>query len=356
MARLPVPRVGLKVTERVCRRAVDADLEVEVVAEAVPGAADVADHLALADAAGGQREARLVRVAGGDACTVVDAGVVPVAAVGRRERDRARLRGTDRGSRWNRNVDPGVQPAPAHPERGDNGTVDRPDETGCALTLDRAGGERGPRRGLPGLKLGLDLSLEVADVALKPLLRLLDLVERPLLAVAHGVKLGLAGLELHPGALELRLASRDLVARRLDALHRVTGLVAQAANAIDDRRVLLLDPPQVLVAVQHVVEAVGVQDHRQRIRLVRFVDRNQAVGEDAQRAVQGRLQDLKTMLLSAQARPDLLELLLDDRLAVAQRGDLAGDLVDALAVAGDIGREHALLLLDPVELGALGVE
>src|SRR6185295_12577038 len=58
------PRGRSEVVQRVRDRAVDAHLEVQVRTEAQPGAAAVADDLALADArAERRREARLVRVA-----------------------------------------------------------------------------------------------------------------------------------------------------------------------------------------------------------------------------------------------------------------------------------------------------
>src|SRR4051812_19282726 len=71
----------LEVAHRVHRGAVDPRLEVEVVAEAVARAADVADHLALAHA-GAHRGAiaRLVRIAGGQRAAVLHARVVPVTA------------------------------------------------------------------------------------------------------------------------------------------------------------------------------------------------------------------------------------------------------------------------------------
>src|SRR5215218_696171 len=69
----------LEVSHRVHGRAVDPRLEVEVVAEAVTRAADVADHLALLDA-GAHRGAvaRLVRVARREGAAVLHARVVPV--------------------------------------------------------------------------------------------------------------------------------------------------------------------------------------------------------------------------------------------------------------------------------------
>ena len=97
-ALLPVAwTIGLEVPERVHCMAVDPDLEVEVVAEAVAGAAHVSQDRSLADRAAGSGEARLVRVAGGEPAAVVDAGVVPVAAVGGGEDDRPGLGGPDRG-------------------------------------------------------------------------------------------------------------------------------------------------------------------------------------------------------------------------------------------------------------------
>src|SRR5215212_5104993 len=74
-------RRALQVPHRIHGRPVDAHLEVEVVAEAVPRAADVADHLALAHARAHRgAEARLVPVTGRERPAVRDARVVAVAA------------------------------------------------------------------------------------------------------------------------------------------------------------------------------------------------------------------------------------------------------------------------------------
>src|SRR5687768_11891542 len=99
-----------------------------MVAEAAPGAADVADDLALGDGARGDRKRGLMGVTRREAAAVVDAGVVAVAAGRGRQRDRARLRGADRGTGGDGDVDALVHPAPAHAERRDDGAVDRPDE------------------------------------------------------------------------------------------------------------------------------------------------------------------------------------------------------------------------------------
>ena len=51
-------------------------------------------------------------------------------------------------------------------------------------------------------------------------------VKRRRLLVSDGRELGLARLELHARALELRLLGRDLVAGVADLAHEVLGLVA----------------------------------------------------------------------------------------------------------------------------------
>ena len=69
----------------------------EVVAVAVPGAADVADHLALGDlGAVTDRKTRLVAVGRCDAAAVVDDDQVAVAALPAGRDDRARRGRVDR--------------------------------------------------------------------------------------------------------------------------------------------------------------------------------------------------------------------------------------------------------------------
>src|SRR5688572_25062649 len=80
---------GLEVAHRVHRGPVDADFEVQVVAEAVTGAAHRADHLALLHVlAGADSDRRLVRVTRRRAAAVLDARVLAVAAHRARHRDR----------------------------------------------------------------------------------------------------------------------------------------------------------------------------------------------------------------------------------------------------------------------------
>src|SRR5687767_14337223 len=100
-----------QVGKRVDWAAGDAQLEVQMIAEAVAGAADVADEVALGQDAARWcgAETRLVGVAGGDPPAVVEAGVVAVAADPALGSDPAGGGGVDRGSRWDCDIDPGVQ-------------------------------------------------------------------------------------------------------------------------------------------------------------------------------------------------------------------------------------------------------
>ena len=68
------------------------------------------------------------------------------------------------------------------------------------------------------------------------------------------------------------------------------------------------------------------------------------------------LELLELVLLAPQLGLDPVELGLDDRLPVAKHGDLAGELVELVVVARELGREHALAVLLLVELGLLCVE
>src|SRR2546423_1874039 len=102
---------GLQVAQRIYRVPVDPDLEVQVGAEAVAGAAHVADHLSLGDlGAGRHRERGLVGVTGRETPAVVDARVVAVAARPPGQDDRSGRGGVDRRAVGNADVDTGVQP------------------------------------------------------------------------------------------------------------------------------------------------------------------------------------------------------------------------------------------------------
>ena len=103
-------------------------------------------------------------------------------------------------------------------------------------------------------------------------------------------------LVAHVGQLVLRrdelvLRSRDLVALGEDRVRRVLdlllelgeqlllllGLRLQDADALDDRLVLLGDALEELGAVEQVGEAVGLEDHGERVGLVVLVDLDEAV-------------------------------------------------------------------------------
>jgi hypothetical protein len=111
-ARFAIGSTSLKITQWVGHLTVYTNLEVDVRPKAVPGAAAVADHLALIDLlSGADGEGRLVGVTGGQTPAVVDSGVVPVAAAfGLRlgEGDGAREGGADRRAFRHGDVDPRV--------------------------------------------------------------------------------------------------------------------------------------------------------------------------------------------------------------------------------------------------------
>src|SRR5436190_9503075 len=130
-----------QVAHRVHGIAVHADLEVQVGAEAEPGAVAVADQLSLADLlAHGHRDGLLVSVAGGDPTPVVDAGVVAVPGLHTGDRDGACRGGVDRSAAGHPDVDAGVAclPGTRLAEGGGDWAVHRPDHSGGALALDGA--------------------------------------------------------------------------------------------------------------------------------------------------------------------------------------------------------------------------
>ena len=212
-------RVGLEVAHRIDGGAVDPDLEVEVVAEAAAGAADVADHVALADAARGDREAR----------------------TGGRNRSRARRRGRCRCScrsrRWARrarstlpsatarigvpagsgDVDALVHAAPARPERRDDRAVDGPDEAARGLALDRAGRQGRRRRsrlpGRPGAGPGCRPGCRAMSPSRRSMFSSTE-SSASALAARAALELGLAGLELRCGCARAR-AFRAAISSRL---------------------------------------------------------------------------------------------------------------------------------------------
>src|SRR5919202_4575626 len=123
------PRPRLQIAERVDGVPVHAYLEVQVRPEAVPGAADVADHLSLRHGLPVRDgDARLVGVAGRDAATVVDEDEVSVPAHPAGVDDAPGRSGVDRRSFADGDVDPGVHPAPSDAEAADDRTAHGPDE------------------------------------------------------------------------------------------------------------------------------------------------------------------------------------------------------------------------------------
>ena len=158
-ARAPAgDRAPGQVPRRVLRLAVDPSLEVQVRAGAAPGAADVADHLALLDARalrGG--EARHMGVARRELAGVRDADDVPVAALLAGEADASARRGPDGRAGGGRDVDPVVVAPPARTEGRALGSLDGRRDRGRA-----AAPVAGYRR-LPGLRGG---SLDIGAAAI----------------------------------------------------------------------------------------------------------------------------------------------------------------------------------------------
>src|ERR671924_2413556 len=176
-------RICLQISEWVHGRAVHPDLEVNVRAEAVPGAPDVTDHLALRDGPAADREARLVSVRGREPAAVVDDDQVPIPAHPARIDDAPCSSGVDGRAVAGSDVDPLVHPAPAHPEAAHDRSADRPDETARrhgAVHGARVGRRRRLRRVDSGGELRTDLQ-ELLGPSLVVLGRLVRVGEaRPL--------------------------------------------------------------------------------------------------------------------------------------------------------------------------------
>src|SRR5215211_2763769 len=120
-----------QVAHRVDGLAVDPHLEVKVGPEAEARAVAYPDHLPLAHVlADRDGDRRLMRVAGRDPASVVDAGVVAVAGLRPGDRDRAVGGGVDRRSARDSDVDARVAALPGAllAEGRGHRSVDRPDE------------------------------------------------------------------------------------------------------------------------------------------------------------------------------------------------------------------------------------
>src|SRR5829696_3485920 len=321
-------RRALQVPHRIDGRPVDAHLEVQVVAEAVPGAADVADHLALAHARAHRGPvARLVRVAGRERAAVVDARVVAVAAGPAQQHDAAAVGGADRRSRRHGDVDARVQAPPAHAEAGDDRPVDRPDQAARALA-DRAGRAAALRRLEPGEHRRL-LFLERRQVALQITPVVPRGRERPRLHRAGALELLLAVDEAVLDRVDLRGAPRDLggdlaelLLERVEPLLGGDRLRLRLAHAVDDARVLLRDA----------LHELGAR-----------------LGEPLAQPRQVDPLAPQLVLYARELGALVGEVGLDPHLARLQDVDVAFQNVDPPRVARDRRREHALaalLLLD----------
>src|SRR3989440_1845366 len=250
--------------------------------EAVPGAADVADHLPLRDGLPVRDgDARLVRIARREPAPVIDEDEVAVAVHPARVDDLARGSGVDGRAVSDSDVDPGVHPAPAHPERARHRAVDRPDETArrprsrwtvgrCRLgRLDlRAEGRAHllERLGFPDRLAFARPDLPEAD----PFRRA---GRDELLPAGHQLVADRTHL-LGPGLYGPRLGGNDPseVPRTRSRLPR---RALGAADAGGDRLVCRPDLVDVIEAVDEVGEAAGAEDHVDRVDVTVLVDLDQ---------------------------------------------------------------------------------
>ena len=103
---------------------------------------------------------------------------------------------------------------------------------------------------------------------------------------AHRDELRVLGVDLGLGLRQLGPARGDLVARDLDPLldllelrDRDLDLLAQPADALDDRLVVLLDAVHVVGLADDLVPAVRLEDDAEHVGVVRLVHLDQQVLE-----------------------------------------------------------------------------
>jgi hypothetical protein len=202
---------------------------------------------------------------------------------------------------------------------------------------DRAG-RQGPSA---GSELLSDLLGDLGEVSLEVVLLLADREQRCVLLLPCLSQLGGAPLELHPRRRELLLARGDLVARRPDGVDGDLHLVPQLADAADDVVVLALERPHVLGPRHEVVEAVRLEQHRDQVRLIRLVDRDQALLEDPDRLAEALLQHVEPGLGPIELRLLLSQLRSRRGLPITQDRDLRGEPNELRGLVADPRREDA---------------
>jgi hypothetical protein len=252
-----------------------------------------------------------------------------------------------------------VQAAPALAERRRNRPIDRPDQA-AGPALDRPG--RAPTASANGGLGGLDacphrrlLAAQVVEVLLEVVAVRLDSREqRPALA-AGGCQRVLA-LD-HRGARlgDLVLLREDrvggvllLLLELLELVREPRRLALELADARDDHAVLRGDPLEEGGPVEHVREAVGLEDHGEDVRLVVLVHLDEARRQRVRRLVKPRaqphqpvLRHLEAVLHALHLRALLLQRALQSRLARRVAADVALKAADPRRVRRDVGREHA---------------
>ena len=171
--------------------------------------------------------------------------------------------------------------------------------------------------------------------------------ERLVLVGAHALELLAPVDEPVLDVDDLLVAARDergdLALAVLEPVEPALGghrLGLRAPDAVDDPRVLLGDALHELGPLQHVREAVGLEDHRHDVGLVGLVALDQPVAQRRARLGQARAQldEADALLAQLVLEPGELvalarEVGLDPDLARLQRGDVALERVDAARVA-----------------------
>ena len=120
----------------------------------------------------------------------------------------------------------------------------------------------------------------------------------PRRARPRGPRAGRGCARARPPSRRSRRASASI---RVDRVARCRRAGSRTRPTI--ARVLLLDSLQVLVALEQVVEAVGLEDHGEHVGLVGLVDRDQPLAQHLERAAQVRLRARRARCFSARAAP-----------------------------------------------------
>ena len=187
---------------------------------------------------------------------------------------------------------------------------------------------------------------------------------------AGGAQRLLVALQGSAGAGQRLLFGGDRVARVFDLVLAVAQavddpphLVAQVADAADHGLVHAVQAVEIFGPGGEVVDPAGADDDAEHVRGAGLIHRDQAVAQGVEGALEPGPQLLEVVPGDVELGDGLVEFGLlglepgaDRFLAAADRRHLAGEAIDLVAVVGDGGRQHALLLAHFVQLRLLGFE